>query len=102
MYTKVKFMDNTNAPGEKTVRGGLSFTPSQVSRLTSEGKAVAMGQLAEVTYFDGLAEGVLPLETRRGIDDNDVWEASYEAQEKIRKFVDYRARQHKDPVPDSQ
>lgn len=106
MYVNVKFMDNANEEFERDVRSGLALTPAQVSRMTADGKAVALGALSDSTYFDNLPGDEVALENMRGIDDNDVWDAAEESREKIaaykaKKMADYRAREHNDPVNDA-
>lgn len=90
MYS-VKFpFNNSNQTGEKLVNGTLAITPSQMERLTREGKSIQLHALDGSMYYDDMPDCTditdVPIEYRRGMDENDAWEASVTSNEKLRKF----------------
>lgn len=95
MYTHIHFFDNSCKVGEKRVNPvNMAITPSQIDQLTADGKATCMHQLDGMLFYPDIPDGAeLPLEMTRGVDENDCWEASQEASEKIRKFHEFKAKQ---------
>lgn len=95
MYTSIHFFDNSCLSGEKKVNPvNMAITPSDIDRLTADGKATCMHQLDGMLYYPDLPEGnELPLEYVRGVDENDCWEASQESSEKIQKFYKQKKSQ---------
>ena len=79
--------------GEIEVRNDQAITPSQMSKLTNQGKAVSMASLDNVSYFDNIGdfEG-MPLENTRGVDINTLWEASESSKSKIKEFKQHQKR----------
>lgn len=66
---------------------GLALTPSMVADLTQKGLAVN-SNIGNLQFDDGCPNppGVL-LEQRRGIDANDVWNASKSAKKKLQSVI---------------
>ena len=88
MYTCIFTFDNSNKEGEKSVNPrNMSVRPSDIAKLTSEGRATCQQALSDALHYPNIQDDVLPLEYTRGVDSNDVWEAQQEAQEKVRKAV---------------
>lgn len=67
---------------EKTVPG-LSLSPSQVSKMAEKGISVST-QIAN-SFVDGSPNPTfdVPIEELRGVDVNDVWNASQDAKKRI-------------------
>lgn len=90
---QIKVFRNENLPHECDVQGNLALSPSDVIRLTAQGKAIAMHSLDSMLYnapCDDLNN--FPMEYTRGIDENTLYESSLRARKKIR---DYRDSQNK-------
>lgn len=62
-----------------SVQGGLAVTPSEVAKLTERGIAVNSANAGGLEVLEGVSDPVLTLEQTRGVDVNDVWEASKQA-----------------------
>lgn len=78
---------NKNKTGEPTVQNGLAVTPSEMMSLTAKGRAVSAGSLESVMYYDNpLSPLDMPLENHRGIDINDLYQASASSKKKMRQF----------------
>ena len=102
MFCQIHFFNNANLPNEKVVNPNLAITPSQMERLTREGKSIQMHSLDGSMFYDNLpVSEPIPLEYTRGIDDNDAWEASVESQKKLRKFKQSQDAKHASNVPSS-
>ncbi|MCM1356619.1 MAG: hypothetical protein NC212_09485 [Staphylococcus sp.] len=65
------------------VTPGLSVSPSQMARMAEKGIPIT-AQMSE-TFFDGTTNPSfdIPIEDRRGIDVNAVWEAQKTARKRI-------------------
>lgn len=97
MYCCIKTFDNSNLPGEKLVNPrNMAIQPKDIARLTSEGRATAVQQLDGCLYYPGVADGVMPFEFQRGIDENDCWEESNRASRKVAEYVKHK--QQKDSM----
>lgn len=74
--------------GEETVDSSLAMTPSQMQNLTSQGRAVSMANLENVSFFGNEIDVKdMPLEYTRGIDMNTLWEQSRISEKKIKDFA---------------
>lgn len=94
MYMSIHFFDNSCTLGEKKVNPvSMAIRPADIDRLTSEGKATATSQLKDALYYPNVADGVLPFEFTRGIDENDAWEESQKASRKVHKYIKHRQEQ---------
>ena len=65
------------------VVGGLAVTPSQMLDLTQRGIAISASN--NMQYLEGSEDPSfdLPIDARRGIDVNDVWDAQTNARRKL-------------------
>lgn len=73
--------------GEDSVDSSLSMTPAQMQRLTSQGRAVSLANLENVSFFGNEIDVKdMPLEYTRGIDVNTLWEQSRISEKKIKDF----------------
>lgn len=91
MYNVIHFFDNSCQSYEhKTNPINLSLRPSDINRLTAEGKSVSMHQLDGYLGYPDIASGVMPLEFVRGVDENDCWEASQKAKNKVKEYVKHK------------
>lgn len=91
---QIFFFNNSYRDYEKRTNPvNMSISPGDIMRLTQEGRSVSLHQLDGSLFYPNLADDVMPLEFRRGIDENDCWEASEEASEKVRKFVKSKQNQ---------
>lgn len=75
---------------ELPVKAGLSVTPSQMMDLTQRGLSVSNSN--NLLFVDGVLEPSfdIPINERRGVDVNDVWNAQVDSR---RKLIDYSKRQ---------
>lgn len=73
--------------GEDSVDSLLAMTPAQMQRLTSQGRAVSLSNLENVSFFGNEIDvHDMPLEYTRGIDVNTLWEQSRISEKKIKDF----------------
>lgn len=73
--------------GEDSVDSSLAMTPAQMQRLTSQGRAVSLANLENVSFFGNEIDvHDMPLEYTRGIDVNTLWEQSRISEKKIKDF----------------
>lgn len=73
--------------GESSVDSSLAMTPSQMARLTSQGRAVSMASLEGQSYYCNERDySDMNIEFQRGIDLNQVWLASKQSKQKIDSF----------------
>lgn len=75
--------------GESRVQSGLSYTPSDMMRASKEGIAISPTNLNEnaLSYDEGVSDYDMSvsIDNARGVDINDIWEASQASKRKIRK-----------------
>lgn len=66
-----------------TVKNNLAVTPSQMADLTERGVAVSSSNLQ---FDEGSPNpsSVVPIDARRGVDVNDVWQAQQSSRKKLR------------------
>lgn len=82
-----------NLPWEEPVQSGLSYSPAEMARLTSENRAIKMQELQSLQYHDGLEpDAPVPAELRRGADENDLWNNAGNTHDRL---VDYQKKQKK-------
>lgn len=73
--------------GEGSVDSSLAMTPAQMQRLTSQGRAVSLANLENISFFGNEIDvHDMPLEYTRGIDVNTLWEQSRISEKKIKDF----------------
>lgn len=76
-----------NRSDESQVNSRLAITPAQMQSMTLAGKSVAVQSLEGVSYYDNSPSvDDMPLEYVRGIDDNDLWNASLDSKRKLKDF----------------
>lgn len=83
----VRFAHAKRREYERAVQGGLSLTPAEMMEMAKKGQPIASGAPLQET-FDNTAQGdfYVPMETRRGIDINDLFCAQMESKSKLRKL----------------
>lgn len=92
MYTLITFANNDYLPNEKKVNPvNLSIRPADIANLTAEGRATCQAALLGSLHYPNINDDVLPFEMHRGVDLNDAWEASQEANDKVREVVEAMA-----------
>lgn len=75
-YTYIIANCDCNNVTDKSVQPNLSITPRDVQKLTERGIAVSTQNNARIVDND-TPHNVLPLEYRRNVDINTVWEKSH-------------------------
>lgn len=94
MYCSIHFFNNACAPDEKMVNPvNMAIRPADIDRLTAEGKATCTSQLKDALYYPNVADGVMPFEFTRGIDENDAWEESQKASKKVHEYIKHKVQQ---------
>lgn len=85
--TVTRRCDCRNKSDETDVNSRLAITPAQMMQMTNAGRAVSMASMDSFAYFDN-APSVddMPLEYTRGIDENQLWDASIASKRKFKKF----------------
>lgn len=74
-------------PFEIPTQNGLSYTPSQMNSLTSQGRATSLATMESSAYYqDGTLNEPLPLEFIRGASMNDAFEMEMDSREKVQNF----------------
>lgn len=71
----------------------LSITPKDMERMTLQGKSISTSSLQNFVYFNGDQLNGLPIDMCRGVDMNDIYEASQSAKGKTGRLRTERARQ---------
>ena len=90
----VKFCHTINKVYEVDVKSNQAITPSQMDKLTSQGRSISSSSLESMSYHDNIKDfEAMPLENQRGIDMNIAWEASQDAKSKIKDFKRNQKRQ---------
>lgn len=77
------FAHNENKPHEVDVPQGLAYTPAEMLTKTQRGSSISLDSLAPYAEYDTNESLRMDLEDTRGVDMNDVWEASQIAAEKV-------------------
>lgn len=69
------------------VDGSLAVTPSEMLRMTAEGRAICSQSMTGLAYYDSVSVGNadVAVENRRGSDMNDVWCETLRSKRKIKK-----------------
>lgn len=69
------------------VDGSLAVTPSDMLRMTVEGKAICSQAMTGLAYYDSQSVGQadVAVENRRGSDMNDVWVETVRSKRRIKK-----------------
>lgn len=77
------FNDYRPINSELTVRNGLAVTPSQMMDMTQRGISISNSNL---DYLEGTPNpsATVPIEQSRGVDVNDVWQASQTAKKRLK------------------
>lgn len=70
------------------VQSGLSLSPKEIESMTARGRAASMGSIDDRIYFSHSDE--VPVEHKRGMDINRVWEESQLAKKRIMDAHDKR------------
>lgn len=91
MFTYDKNRKTVNCPfnnyrpinSDLTVRNGLAVTPSQMADMTRRGISIST---ANLDFLEGSLNpsSEVPVEQARGVDVNDVWQASQTAKKKLK------------------
>lgn len=85
---QLHFFDNGYQAYEKRTNPvNMSIAPGDIMRLTQEGRSVSLHQLDGSLFYPNIGEGVMPMEFIRGIDENDCWEASQDASDKVKEYL---------------
>lgn len=95
----VRFAHARRREYERAVQGGLSLTPAEMMEMAKKGQPIAAGAPLQET-FDNTPQGdfYVPMETRRGIDINDLFGAQMESKSKLRKLKQQQAAQQQEGV----
>jgi len=84
---RFNFCITKNRPEEVSVQDGLAYTPADMSKLTSQGRAIKLQETAPFNYHDGLGvDDPVPLELKRGVDENILWNRAGKTQQKLLAF----------------
>lgn len=69
------------------VDGSLAVTPSQMLKMTAQGRAICSQSLSTLSYYDAPEQGsgTLLLENQRGVDMNILWTESVRSKRRIRE-----------------
>lgn len=69
---------------DKPVQNGLALTPTDIDRLTFQGRAAALGSLEGAEMYTDLPNGAaVPMDKMRGKSINDLWRESRNARKRI-------------------
>lgn len=88
MFLDIHTCDIKCHDNEDSVDSSLAMTPAQMSRLTSQGRAVSLASLENVSYYGNEIDvRDMPLEYTRGIDMNTLWQESRRSDKKVKDFI---------------
>lgn len=84
----ITFSKNSNTAHESDVIAGLSYTPSEMVKLSNNGNALSLDALTSQASYDDNYSFNMPFELIRGVDVNDAWEEQRNSSAKIERFKD--------------
>lgn len=83
----VKFAKCVRKEYEPEVNGHLAYSLSEINHMVQQGKPISLSN-AENMYYDGSEQCTfdLPLDQRRGVDINDMWQHSKDVKKTMSKL----------------
>lgn len=84
-----------NKAWESDVQSGLSYTPAEMAGLTAQHRAVQMQAFEPFSVFDNLrADMPTPMDYKRGVDENDLWNAAGDTKDRLKQYADLQVLRH--------
>lgn len=85
---QIRFAHCNAQKGEELVQSGLAYTPAEMYDLAKQGKPIGSQILPDDNFDDGepMCKTEVSLDNQRGIDINQAWEATKDAQSKFKQF----------------
>lgn len=77
----------------KPVNPNLAVTPKDMEKMTAQGRSISANSLENFIYFNGDMLDGLPIDMCRGVDINDIYQASQVSKAKMSRLRTKRARE---------